>query len=104
MAGQERRKSKPNSTREPLLLATMAGQEGFTCAEIQGEEALSTTRLLGKMLLLFVSPPSGHRSRGRRRSSPNLAQIRRRRSRPSSSLRGEPPNGGIQPQSHQKTT
>jgi hypothetical protein len=36
MAGKERRKSKANSTREPLLLATMAGQERFTCAEIQG--------------------------------------------------------------------
>jgi hypothetical protein len=36
MAGQEQRNSRPNSTRLPLLLATMAGQEGNACAEIQG--------------------------------------------------------------------
>jgi hypothetical protein len=29
MAGQEQRKSRPNNIRLPLLLATMAGQEGI---------------------------------------------------------------------------
>jgi hypothetical protein len=29
MAGQEQRKSRPNSNKLPYLLATMAGQEGI---------------------------------------------------------------------------